>query len=79
MPEPRIAIIDNSIFPEIYKPSTIGARFMRDADWTSFHAPSGELPDPDDFTHFLFTGSEASILERAGLGGPGDRARPGGP
>ncbi|OGD21488.1 MAG: hypothetical protein A2W03_12015 [Candidatus Aminicenantes bacterium RBG_16_63_16] len=64
MPEPRIAIIDNAIYPDIYKPVTHWSAFMAGTDWTSFYAPDGHLPDPDDFSHFLFTGSEASILER---------------
>ena len=65
MPEPRIAIIDNSIYPEIYKPVAHWSAFMAGAAWKSFYAPGGYLPDPDDFSHFLFTGSEASILDRA--------------
>jgi GMP synthase-like glutamine amidotransferase len=64
LPEPRIAIIDNAIYPDIYKPVAHWSAFLEGADWTSFCAPAGELPDPDDFSHFLFTGSEASILER---------------
>jgi GMP synthase-like glutamine amidotransferase len=63
--EAKIAIIDNSIYPEIYKPVEHWTSFMPGADWVSFYAPDGKLPDPDDFSHFLFTGSEASILERA--------------
>jgi GMP synthase (glutamine-hydrolysing) len=65
LPEPKIAIIDNAIYPEIYRPVAHWSAFLAGADWTSFYAPAGELPDPDDFSHFLFTGSEASILERA--------------
>ena len=65
MPEPRIAIIDNSIYPKIYRPVDHWSAFMAGANWTSFYAPEGDLPDPDDFSHFIFTGSESSILERA--------------
>ena len=65
MPEAKIAIIDNAINREIYKPVDHWSAFLTDADWTSFRAPDGILPDPDDFSHFIFTGSEASILERA--------------
>lgn len=64
MPEPRIAIIDNAIYPEIYKPVAHWSGFFAGADWASFSAPAGHLPDPDDFSHFIFTGSEASIIER---------------
>jgi GMP synthase (glutamine-hydrolysing) len=63
--ESRIAIIDNAIYPEIYKPVEHWTAFLAGASWVPFCAPSGELPDPDDFTHFIFTGSEASIIERA--------------
>ena len=70
MPELRIAIIDNSIYPEIYKPVAHWSAFLRNADWISFRAPDGKLPDPDDFSHFIFTGSEASILERQAWVGP---------
>lgn len=65
MPKPRIAIIDNSIYPEIYKPVDHWSAFLADVPWTSFYAPAGSLPEPDDFSHYIFTGSEASILERA--------------
>jgi GMP synthase-like glutamine amidotransferase len=65
MPEAKIAIIDNAIYPEIYKPVAHWSTFLADPDWTSFTAPAGKLPDPGDFSHFIFTGSEASILERA--------------
>ena len=65
MSEAKIAIIDNSIYPEIYKPVQHWTAFMPGADWVSFYAPGGKLPNPDDFSHYIFTGSEASILERA--------------
>jgi GMP synthase-like glutamine amidotransferase len=70
MAEVKVAIIDNAIYPELYKPVAHWSAFLADAPWTSFYAPAGELPDPDDFSHFLFTGSEASILERAAWVGP---------
>jgi GMP synthase-like glutamine amidotransferase len=70
MPETRIAIIDNAIYPKIYRPVAHWSAFLGDAAWMSFHAPAGNLPDPDDFSHFIFTGSEASILERAAWVGP---------
>ncbi len=64
MPEPRIAIIDNAIYRDIYKPVAHWGAFLPGSAWTSFYAPAGKLPDPDDFSHFIFTGSEASILDR---------------
>ncbi len=64
MSKPRIAIIDNAIYPEIYKPVVHWSAFLAKAPWKSFYAPAGRLPDPDDFSHFIFTGSESSIVER---------------
>jgi len=62
----RLAIIDNSIDRGLYRPVE---------HWSSFHpaglpvrgfqAPEGELPgDPAGFSHYIVTGSAASILER---------------
>jgi len=60
---PKIALIDNSIEPEIYRPVDHWARYLPPG-WLSFRAPDGNLPDLDDgFTHFILTGSEASVLE----------------
>lgn len=64
MPKTRVAIIDNAIYPDIYKPVEHWTAFLAGADWVAFEAPAGRLPDPDDFSHFIFTGSEASILVR---------------
>lgn len=64
MPKAKIAIIDNAIYPEIYKPVAHWSAFLAKVSWKSFYAPAGKLPDPDDFSHFIFTGSESSIVER---------------
>jgi GMP synthase-like glutamine amidotransferase len=58
----RVAIVDNSIDPTVYTPVTHWAGFL-DAPWQAFRAPDGELPDLGSFSHFILTGSEASILD----------------
>ena len=59
----KIAVIDNSVEPEIYRPVEHWARYLPPG-WVSFRAPEGKLPDlDDDFTHMILTGSEASVLE----------------
>ncbi len=61
---PRIAIIDNAIDPEVYRPVLHWSRWLP-GDWASFEARSGRLPSlGDGFSHLILTGSEASILER---------------
>jgi GMP synthase-like glutamine amidotransferase len=60
----RVAIVDNSITPSVYKPVEHWAAFLQ-VPFTSFRAPEGRLPDlKNDFTHLILTGSEASIVER---------------
>jgi GMP synthase-like glutamine amidotransferase len=62
--EIRVAIIDNSIVPAVYKPVEHWASFL-DVPFVSFRAPDGRLPDAGGkYTHIILTGSEASILER---------------
>lgn len=62
--EPRVAIIDNSIYPDLYKPIDHWKKFLP-VPFKSFRAAEGQLPDLDDgFTHIILTGSEASIVER---------------
>ncbi len=58
-----VAIVDNSIFPEIYKPVEHWSRYL-DWPWQGFVAREGQFPDPARFSHIILTGSEASILER---------------
>lgn len=60
---PRIAIVDNSIDPSVYRPVEDWSRRLY-APWLAFTAREGSLPDPADFSHLILTGSEASILER---------------
>ncbi len=60
----RLAIIDNSVFPEIYKPVEHWSRFLS-VPWEPFVAREHLFPDPARFSHIILTGSEASILEPA--------------
>ncbi|MBN2408848.1 MAG: type 1 glutamine amidotransferase [Candidatus Aminicenantes bacterium] len=60
----RVAIIDNAIEPSIYHPVEHWGKFL-DAPFASFRAPDGRFPAlKGEFTHFILTGSEASIVER---------------
>jgi GMP synthase-like glutamine amidotransferase len=60
----RLAIVDNSIVPSVYKPVEHWAAFLP-VHFTSFRAKEGQLPDlRKGFTHFILTGSEASIVDR---------------
>ncbi len=61
--EVRLAIVDNSIFPDIYRPVEHWSRYIA-AEWESFPARDSRFPDLSRFTHLLLTGSESSILER---------------
>jgi hypothetical protein len=45
LPKLKIAIIDNPIYPEIYKTVAHWSTFLGDAAWTSFHAPDRILPE----------------------------------
>jgi GMP synthase-like glutamine amidotransferase len=63
-PRKRVAIIDNSIDPSVYKPVEHWREFL-DVPAESFRAPACRLPARvGDFTHLILTGSEASIVER---------------
>lgn len=60
----RIAVIDNAIDTDVYKPVEHWAQFLS-APWEAFRAPEGRLPGTiSDFTHVILTGSEGSILDR---------------
>ena len=59
----RIAIIDNSIHPEIYEPVMHWRSFI-DAPCEVFRAKENKLPDISRYSHLIVSGSEASILER---------------
>jgi GMP synthase-like glutamine amidotransferase len=63
-PNIRVAIIDNSIAPAVYKPVEHWASFLG-VPFVSYRAPEGRLPEPSEkYTHVILTGSEGSILER---------------
>jgi GMP synthase-like glutamine amidotransferase len=62
--EIRLAIIDNSVFPEIYRPVEHWSRYLT-VPGEPFVARDHRFPDPARFTHLILTGSEASILEPA--------------
>ena len=64
MKETRVAIIDNAIHPEIYKPVEHWSAYLGGAIWTAFPARKNQLPSLKGFTHVILTGSEASILNR---------------
>ena len=61
-PPPNLAIIDNSIYPDIYKPVEHWGRYLP-VSWETFVARDHRFPAPGKYTHLLLTGSEASILE----------------
>lgn len=62
--EPKVAIIDNSLYPDLYKPVDHWKKYLP-VPFRSFRAPEGQFPDfGDGFTHIILTGSEASIVER---------------
>lgn len=61
---PKIAIVDNSLDPELYTPVAHWSKYFS-FPVESFRAPEGNLPDLDNgYTHLILTGSEASIVER---------------
>lgn len=59
---PRVAIIDNSIFPDLYQPVGHWSRYLS-AEWEAFTARRHRFPSLSGFSHVILTGSEASILE----------------
>ena len=59
---PNVAIVDNSVFPDVYRPVDHWSRYI-DVPWQAFAARRGRLPDPGGFSHIILTGSEASIVE----------------
>ena len=63
-PPVKVALIDNSLDPSVYTPEIHWTKYFS-VPWQSFRAVDGEWPSLEaGFTHFLLTGSEASILER---------------
>lgn len=65
MTQNLVAIIDNSIDPEVYTPVAHWGKHLP-CETRGFRAPTGDYPDLDalGITHVLLTGSEASIVER---------------
>jgi GMP synthase-like glutamine amidotransferase len=61
-PQPRLAIIDNSIDPEIYKPVEHWSRYLP-INYEAYAAREGRFPDLGRFTHLVLTGSSGSILD----------------
>jgi GMP synthase-like glutamine amidotransferase len=59
-----VAIVDNAIHPEVYRPVEHWSRYLS-MPWEAFVAREGRFPDPGGFSHMILTGSEASIIERA--------------
>ena len=62
--EPRIAIVDNAIYPDLYQPVEHWRTWLDGVSWESYDAPAGKLPALSGFSHVILTGSEASILQR---------------
>jgi len=60
----KVAIIDNSIDPQVYNPVRHWSLYL-DVYSRAFRPMEGEYPDWNSgFSHVIITGSEASILER---------------
>ena len=58
----RLAVVDNSIHPRVYKPVEHWGRYLP-VPFEAFVAREGRFPDLSRFSHVILTGSEASILE----------------
>jgi GMP synthase-like glutamine amidotransferase len=59
----KLAIIDNSFWPDIYNPVEHWTSWL-DLPVRAFRAVDGYLPELDDgYTHLIVTGSEASIVD----------------
>ncbi len=60
----KLAVIDNSIDPDVYNPREHWSRYLN-LEWEAFRATQRQLPDlKKGYTHLLMTGSEASIVYR---------------
>ncbi|MCP2620178.1 type 1 glutamine amidotransferase [Candidatus Aminicenantes bacterium AC-334-K16] len=60
----KVAIIDNSLDPNVYTPVAHWSKYFS-VPWKAFRAQEGNWPSlKEGFTHFLLTGSEATILEK---------------
>ncbi len=61
---PKVALIDNSLDKNVYDPVRHWKAHLA-CEWISFEAKRSYFPALEEgFTHFILTGSEASILER---------------
>ncbi|MDD8031056.1 MAG: type 1 glutamine amidotransferase [Acidobacteriota bacterium] len=59
----KIAIVDNSLWPDIYNPVEHWSAWL-DLPVEAFRVADGYLPDlENDYTHLIITGSEASIVD----------------
>ncbi len=59
----KMAIIDNSLWPEIYNPVEHWTNYIK-LPFEAFRAVDGYLPDlSQGYTHLIITGSEASIVD----------------
>ena len=59
-----LAIVDNSVMPDIYQPVRHWAQHLPPGcDWQAFVARDHAFPRAADFSHVILTGSEASILD----------------
>ena len=59
----RVAVVDNSIDPGIYRPVEHWGRYLS-VPYDAFVARDGRFPNPAAYSHVILTGSEASILDR---------------
>jgi len=59
----RVAIVDNSIEPAVYRPVDHWSRYL-DVPWDAYVAREGKFPGARGHSHIILTGSEASILDR---------------
>jgi GMP synthase-like glutamine amidotransferase len=60
----KLAIIDNSLWPEFYNPAEHWADYI-ELPYRAFRATEGFLPDLEHgYTHLIITGSESSIVDR---------------
>jgi len=60
----RVLIVDGSIDPSIYRPVEQWARHLDGVAFDAVRPPVDDtLPNLDDYTHVLLTGSEASLEE----------------
>lgn len=58
----KLAILDNSLWPEIYDPVSHWTEFLK-LPYQVFRAEDDEFPELNEgFTHLILTGSEASIV-----------------